>query len=469
LTVADARDTLLRIDGVDYKFKKGINQAINRRFIGYIAQQVESVVPDAVQLIDGESNGCDRIRFCTNNNETGILHVDYESLIPYLSESIRANFNDIKNTQAKTDHIEKIVDQLYQQFVKQQSEQTSKPEQDTPKPRPTKRSTIFSWKVITATVLTTVLLAIIGVVLFMTLPGPIDVPKPTPPELAGEGFRRALEDLYIATNGANWTRSDKWMTNTSVCTWYGVSQCTDYLILRLPNNNLRGTLPSSLGDVTLFILELSNNEIEGSIPSSFSQLHELTILDLSHNKLTRVNFGDLFQLQGLHVLDLSYNTISGVLPQSPSSLVSTLNLSHNKLSGFQLPDLSKFSFLAALDLGFNNFSGSIPTLPSTLRNISFESNHMVGEIWRLKRASYMSLVVEINLANNKFSGEVPFDAEDLARIKYFNMSYNGFTTVLTEDAKLRDDFICDASNVYFQCPIPDWMVSRCSAKCGYYA
>jgi hypothetical protein len=39
---------------VDYKFKKGINQAINRRFIGYIAQQVESVVPDAVQLIDGE-------------------------------------------------------------------------------------------------------------------------------------------------------------------------------------------------------------------------------------------------------------------------------------------------------------------------------------------------------------------------------------------------------------------------------
>jgi hypothetical protein len=52
--VADARDTLLRIDGVDYKFKKGINQAINRRFIGYIAQQVESVVPDAVQLIDGE-------------------------------------------------------------------------------------------------------------------------------------------------------------------------------------------------------------------------------------------------------------------------------------------------------------------------------------------------------------------------------------------------------------------------------
>lgn len=45
---------LLKIDGVDYKFKKGISHTTNKRFVGYIAQQVESVVPDAVQLIDGE-------------------------------------------------------------------------------------------------------------------------------------------------------------------------------------------------------------------------------------------------------------------------------------------------------------------------------------------------------------------------------------------------------------------------------
>jgi hypothetical protein len=59
----------MKIDGVDYKFKKGVSHTTNKRFIGYIAQQVESVVPDAVQLIDGESNGCDRIRLWTNDNE----------------------------------------------------------------------------------------------------------------------------------------------------------------------------------------------------------------------------------------------------------------------------------------------------------------------------------------------------------------------------------------------------------------
>jgi hypothetical protein len=44
---------LLQINGVDYKFKQGVSHATNKRFIGYIAQQIESVVPEAVLLIDG--------------------------------------------------------------------------------------------------------------------------------------------------------------------------------------------------------------------------------------------------------------------------------------------------------------------------------------------------------------------------------------------------------------------------------
>ncbi len=49
------RDVLLKIDGVEYKFKEGATNApLNKRFVGYIAQQIESVVPEAVQLIDGK-------------------------------------------------------------------------------------------------------------------------------------------------------------------------------------------------------------------------------------------------------------------------------------------------------------------------------------------------------------------------------------------------------------------------------
>ena len=61
----DCRDALLQIDGVNYKFKKGVHVDTNRRFVGYIAQQVESVVPEAVQLIDGTL--CYRARDCKIN------------------------------------------------------------------------------------------------------------------------------------------------------------------------------------------------------------------------------------------------------------------------------------------------------------------------------------------------------------------------------------------------------------------
>ena len=52
----DCRATLLCIDGVSYKFRPGISHSTNKGFIGYIAQQIESVVPEAVQLIDGTCN-----------------------------------------------------------------------------------------------------------------------------------------------------------------------------------------------------------------------------------------------------------------------------------------------------------------------------------------------------------------------------------------------------------------------------
>jgi len=45
----------MQIDGVAYKFKRGVSSSsVNKRFVGFIAQQVESVVPEAVLLIDGE-------------------------------------------------------------------------------------------------------------------------------------------------------------------------------------------------------------------------------------------------------------------------------------------------------------------------------------------------------------------------------------------------------------------------------
>lgn len=104
----DCRDAFLHIDGVQYKFKSGVHRDSDRRFVGYIAQQIAQVVPTAVELIDG------------------MLHVDYESLIPYLSESVKQNYRDIQSNKSETEQIRIVVDLLYSEFIKKEQYRATK-------------------------------------------------------------------------------------------------------------------------------------------------------------------------------------------------------------------------------------------------------------------------------------------------------------------------------------------------------
>jgi Leucine-rich repeat (LRR) protein len=55
----------------------------------------------------------------------------------------------------------------------------------------------------------------------------------------------------------------------------------------LANNNLKGTIPSSLASLTqLATLNLDANNLNGTIPSSLASLTRLTNLDLEQNALT---------------------------------------------------------------------------------------------------------------------------------------------------------------------------------------
>lgn len=69
----------------------------------------------------------------------------------------------------------------------------------------------------------------------------------------------ALGDLYVATGGPAWTKKSKWAASAlgygrNLCEFSGVT-CLDrapfsVVGLNLSANNLRGTLPSSLSDLT---------------------------------------------------------------------------------------------------------------------------------------------------------------------------------------------------------------------------
>ena len=121
---------------------------------------------------------------------------------------------------------------------------------------------------------------------------------------------QALQDLYVATNGANWQWSTQnplnilpvgipWnfsdVQNHNPCKdqWQGIN-CSfpapyvNYFVtdIALPLHNLVGTIPGSLGSIlNLENLVLVGNKLTGSIPDSLCNLPVLQRLALSRNSL----------------------------------------------------------------------------------------------------------------------------------------------------------------------------------------
>ncbi|MEM1124124.1 MAG: hypothetical protein AAGJ18_27050, partial [Bacteroidota bacterium] len=88
----------------------------------------------------------------------------------------------------------------------------------------------------------------------------------------------ALRMLYLSTDGLNWTNNSGWeqlnsATPPSPCnltSLYGVSTDGNGRVnaLNLSNNNLSGTLPAELAQLTeLTQLDLSNNDLSGCFPA----------------------------------------------------------------------------------------------------------------------------------------------------------------------------------------------------------
>jgi Leucine-rich repeat (LRR) protein len=440
----DCRDTMLRIDGVDYKFKKGINRSINRRFIGYIAQQVESVVPEAVQIIDG------------------ILHVDYESLIPFLSESIKQNYNDIKHIQSDNQKIHLVLDAIYNSYIENNmhsannsAEQTRK--QTTPRPwSPT-------FKILSIVVSTILTLGVIAFVMVYTLNNTV-YPANVTPTLHPRSQRDILEAFYHATNGKSWKRASNWLTNLSICEWQGVhchGELEDVIELDLSGNNLTGTIPDVIAELPfLTTLAVMQNELTGIIPESIFRLPNLQALFLSSNNLngtispavscaTQLEqislYGNLIsgelppelgKLPRLRRLEMKRNRLQGSFSLLPSPSIQKIDLSSNFLSG-QLPDLSVFTALTALDLSKNRLRGSFPLLPSSIQEINLSTNGLSGQLPDLSDHTALTI---LELSNNGFEGSISFSSPTIQEIDLsFNSLYgqlpdlSGFTALTALD------------------------------------
>ena len=227
---------------------------------------------------------------------------------------------------------------------------------------------------------------------------PVPAPAPPPaPEPPSSSDRAALIALYNSTSGARWINTLQerqiWQVDdlgSDLDDWYGVQAHDNgrvkYLLLRF-DNNLHGTLPSLLGNLTeALVVSIRGNErdgrsllgVRGSIPRELGNLTALQDLYLSGNELTGGIPEALGNLSELDALDLSDNRLSGNIPAALGNLtpLRDLNLSGNRLEGEIPPALGNLTDLEELNLSGNRLEGEIPPALGNLTDL--ESLYLSG-------------------------------------------------------------------------------------------
>lgn len=216
----------------------------------------------------------------------------------------------------------------------------------------------------------------------------------------------ALVDLYNSTNGSGWITSTNWLTGP-IANWFGVTVAGNRVaILNLSNNQLAGTIPSSLGNLTaLTNLQLSGNQLSGSIPSTIGTLINLTVLRLDNNGLTGTVPSSIGNMSILVELTLFNNQLSDSIPASFANLTNlqTFTLHNNRLD--QFPNLSALTALNVLNMSGNRFTfEDIEPNLGVAASFTYSPQDSVGsyDVRLLSEGVSTTMTVTVGGANNTY-------------------------------------------------------------------
>ena len=201
--------------------------------------------------------------------------------------------------------------------------------------------------------------------------------------------RYAMATFYYATYGPSWTDGGNWLTDDDECTWsqdYEGELCREgtLLVLKKPNNLLRGTLPDDLKLLSsLNVLDLSQNALSGIIPDAIGDFTSLQVMNLASNLLRGTLPDDLKLLSSLNVLDLSQNSLSGIIPDAIGDFTSlqVMNLASNDFSGTIPSEIGQCANIRELRLSSNQLRGEVPPelgLLKELHTLSLFGNYLTG-------------------------------------------------------------------------------------------
>ena len=238
------------------------------------------------------------------------------------------------------------------------------------------------------------------------------------PGLVREGLevdspdRTALMELYDATGGSNWTDSANWDTDEPVDRWKGVRTDEEGRVveLNLHVNNLTGSIPAALGDLTdLERLELYENALSGPIPSEMGKLVNLQNLRLDRNRLSGKIPPELGNLTNLSDLDLERNTLTGEIPAEIGGLTTldSLDFRRNNLTGAVPPEFGDLSNVRNIKLSNNQLTSPLPLSMTKLTKLDLLWMHNNAGLCAPADEEFQELLEGVSFQGEVCAQEVP--------------------------------------------------------------
>ncbi|KAG5249162.1 leucine-rich repeat receptor protein [Salix suchowensis] len=229
----------------------------------------------------------------------------------------------------------------------------------------------------------------------------------------------------------------------SPCLWRGITcdNAGNVTQINLPNVGLTGTLQNlNFSSLTnLLRLDLRENQLTGTIPSSIGVLYKLQYLDLATNLLYGTLPLSLADLTQAYELDFSRNNITGIIDPrlfpdgsaaSKTGLVSLKNflLQTTGLGGRIPEEIGNCKFLSLLALDENRFYGPIPSSLGNLSELTvlrLSGNLFSGNI--PPNIGTLSKLTDLRLLTNQLSGFVPAELGNLSSLTVLHLAENQFT------------------------------------------
>ncbi|GMN65760.1 hypothetical protein TIFTF001_034834 [Ficus carica] len=246
--------------------------------------------------------------------------------------------------------------------------------------------------------------------------------------------------------------------------------------IQVQNMGLKGTLPPSFNQLSkLSNLGLQGNKFSSELPS-FRGLSDLEFVYLDNNEFDTIPADFFSGLSNVRVLALDRNPFNATtgwsLPQdlADSAQLTNLSLVECNLVG-QIPEfLGTLPSLTVLKLSYNRLTGEIPSslAESLLQILWLNDQDGEGMSGSIDVITSMTLLTQVWLHGNRFTGKIPDNIGELLSLKELNLNGNRLVGTIPQSLAGMELERLDLSNNLFVGPIPEFKDGNVTYASNYF-